>query len=88
MNKNLLGVDIDNTPKMDGQWYKVTAPLMQTSCETLRTKVLSRIATQVITIYYLFYKELIISNLLTYYMYTSKIYIKKLGSYRNASSTS
>lgn len=49
MNKHLLGVDIDSTPKMDGQWYKITEPLMQTSCDTLRSKVLSRIATQDLT---------------------------------------
>jgi hypothetical protein len=49
MNRHLLGVDIDNTPKMDGQWYKITEPLMQTSCEALRTKVLSKIATQDLT---------------------------------------
>lgn len=48
-NKNLLGVDIDNIPKMDGQWYKITEPLMQTSCDTLRQKVLSRISTQDLT---------------------------------------
>lgn len=49
MNKHLLGVDIDSTPKMDGQWFKITEPLMQTSCDTLRTKVLSRIATTDLT---------------------------------------
>jgi hypothetical protein len=49
INRHLLGVDIDNTPKMDGQWYKITEPLMQTSCEALRTKVLSKIATQDLT---------------------------------------
>jgi hypothetical protein len=47
MNKHLLGVDIDTTEKMDGQWYKITAPLMESSCETLRTKILSKIETKV-----------------------------------------
>jgi hypothetical protein len=46
MNKGLLGVDIDTTEKMDGQWYKITAPLMSSSCETLRTKILSKIETK------------------------------------------
>ena len=50
MNKHLLGVDIDSTPKMDGQWFKITEPLMQTSCDTIRNKVLSRIETQVIIV--------------------------------------
>ena len=47
MNKHLLGVDIDTTEKMDGQWYKITQPLMESSCETLRTKILSKIETKV-----------------------------------------
>jgi hypothetical protein len=46
MNKHLLGVDIDTTEKMDGQWYKITQPLMSSSCETLRTKILSKIETK------------------------------------------
>ena len=49
VNKNLLGIDLDEIPKMDNQWYKITAPLMQTSCDILRSKVLSRIATQDLT---------------------------------------
>lgn len=49
VNKSLLGVDIDEIPKMDNQWYKITAPLMQTSCDIIRNKVLSRIATQDLT---------------------------------------
>lgn len=48
MNKHLLGVDIDTTEKMDGQWYKITQPLMDSSCETLRSKILSKIETKVI----------------------------------------
>lgn len=46
VNKHLIGVDIDQTPKMDQQYYKITHALMQTSCDTLRTKVLNRIRTQ------------------------------------------
>jgi hypothetical protein len=49
MNRALLGVDIDTCTKMDGQFYKITVPLMQSSCDTLRNKVLSRIATQDLT---------------------------------------
>jgi hypothetical protein len=49
MNKHLLGVDIDTTEKMDGQWFKITQPLMESSCETLRTKILSKIETKVNT---------------------------------------
>jgi hypothetical protein len=46
MNKHLLGVDIDTTEKMDGQWFKITQPLMASSCETLRSKILSKIETK------------------------------------------
>jgi hypothetical protein len=49
MNKHLLGVDIDTTEKMDGQWFKITQPLMESSCDTLRTKILSKIETKVNT---------------------------------------
>ena len=49
MNKEVLGIDIDATPKMDNQWFKITQSLMQTSCDALRTKVLSKIATQDLT---------------------------------------
>lgn len=45
MNKQLLGMDIDQTQKMDGQWFKLTNALMETSCDTLRSKVLGRIKT-------------------------------------------
>jgi hypothetical protein len=43
MNKAKLGVDIDTIQKMDNQWFKITRPLMQESCDSLRTKVLNRI---------------------------------------------
>lgn len=45
-NKELLGADIDQTPKVDDQWHKVSRQVFKTCCNTLRTKVLSRIATR------------------------------------------
>lgn len=42
VNRGLLGVDIDTIPKMDEQWYKITHPLMATSCDIIRQKILSR----------------------------------------------
>lgn len=47
VNKHLVGFDIDDMPLMDSRYHKVTNTLMQTSCDTLRTKILSRISTQV-----------------------------------------
>lgn len=46
MNKQLLGMDIDQTQKFDEQWFKLTQALMETSCDTLRSKVLGRIKTE------------------------------------------
>lgn len=45
----MTGVDIDSQTKMDGQWYKITEPLLLSSCEAIRTNVLSKIATSDLT---------------------------------------
>lgn len=45
MNKNILGTDIDTQPKMDNQWFKISNDLFQTSCDTLRNKVLNKMET-------------------------------------------
>lgn len=49
MNKRYTGVDIENAPKMDGQWYKLTGALMQSSCDIIRSNVLSKISTSDLT---------------------------------------
>jgi hypothetical protein len=46
VNKELLGADIDQQQLIDGQWYKVSRQVLQSCCNALRTKVLSRIATR------------------------------------------
>lgn len=46
VNKDLLGADIDSQQLIDGQWYKVSRQVLTSCCNTLRTKVLSRIATR------------------------------------------
>mmetsp|Transcript_34395 Transcript_34395/g.81097 ORF Transcript_34395/g.81097 Transcript_34395/m.81097 type:complete len:308 (-) Transcript_34395:47-970(-) len=46
VNKDLLGADIDEQHLIDGQWYKVSRQVLTSCCNTLRTKVLSRIATR------------------------------------------
>eukprot|EP00961_Rhodomonas_salina_P268976 3634785-Rhodomonas_salina.3 len=46
VNKDLLGADIDEQHMIDGQWYKVSRQVLSSCCNTLRTKVLSRIATR------------------------------------------
>lgn len=45
-NKDILGADIDEQKLIDGCWYKLSRQVLMTCCNTLRTKVLSRIATR------------------------------------------
>ena len=46
INKNLLGVDVDEQPKMDGEWHKVTQSLFDSSCDTIRNRILAKIETK------------------------------------------
>lgn len=45
-NKDLLGCDIDKQQKIDNAWFKVDKKTFQTSCNTLRNKVLSKVDTK------------------------------------------
>lgn len=49
INKHIVGVDIDDQPRMDGQWLKITRNLFDSSCDTIRNRILSRIHTQDLT---------------------------------------
>ena len=46
VNSDLLGQDINEQPMLDGQWYKVGRQIFSTCCNTLRNRVLSRVATR------------------------------------------
>lgn len=46
VNKDLLGSDIDEQTLIDNQWYKVSRQVLSSCCNTLHSKVLSRVATQ------------------------------------------
>jgi hypothetical protein len=46
VNADLLGSNIDEHQLLDGQWYKVTKQVFATCCNSLRNKVLSRVATR------------------------------------------
>ena len=48
-NKDLLGSDIDEQPKIDNEWFKVTKTVFQTCCNTLRKKILPRLNTKDLT---------------------------------------
>jgi hypothetical protein len=43
-NASLIGCDIDSQPKIDNEWYKVTRQVLSVCCNTLRQKVLSKVA--------------------------------------------
>ena len=43
-NSDLLGSKIDEHTKIDGEWFKVSKQVLGTCCQTLRSKVLSRIS--------------------------------------------
>lgn len=45
VNKGVLGVDINDVPKMDGEWYKLATPLMSSCCDTIRTQILNKFKT-------------------------------------------
>jgi hypothetical protein len=45
INKHIVGVDVDEQPKMDGQWHKITQSLFDSSCDTITTRILSKITT-------------------------------------------
>lgn len=44
-NSSLIGCDIDEQPRIDNEWFKVTRQVLAACCQTLRTKVLSKIST-------------------------------------------
>ena len=45
INKHIVGVDVDDQPKMDGQWHKITQSLFDSSCDTIKTRILTKIRT-------------------------------------------
>ena len=45
-NKEMLNADIDTQPLSDGEWYKITRQVFSTCCNTLKTKVLSKVSTR------------------------------------------
>lgn len=50
-NSALIGCNIDEQPKIDNQWFKVTRQVLAACCQTLRSKVLSKMASNDLTIF-------------------------------------
>ena len=48
-NSSLIGCNIDEQPKIDNEWFKVTRQVLAACCQTLRAKVLSKIASNDLT---------------------------------------
>lgn len=42
VNKHSLGVDLNEMPKMDGEWYKLSTTLMTSCCDTIRNRILNK----------------------------------------------
>ena len=43
-NPEILGKRMEESPKIDGEWYKLSKQVLSTACQTLRSKILSRIS--------------------------------------------
>jgi len=43
-NADLLGTEINEEKRIDGEWYKVSKSVLSTCCSTLKSKVLNKIA--------------------------------------------
>lgn len=48
-NTELLGMAIDDQPKIDNEWYKVNKTVFATCCQTLKKKILPRLNTRDLT---------------------------------------
>ena len=45
-NQEMLGCQLDKQPLVEGEWYKLSRYVMSTCCQTIRSKVLSKIVSQ------------------------------------------
>jgi|APCry1669189070_1035195.scaffolds.fasta_scaffold46074_1 hypothetical protein len=45
-NQDIIGCDVDKMPKIDGRLFKLSRQILASCCNTLRTKILSKMLTQ------------------------------------------
>jgi hypothetical protein len=57
-NASLIGCKIDDQPKIDTEWYKVTRQVLSACCQTLRTKVLSKVTSHDLNLFQVQIKRL------------------------------
>jgi hypothetical protein len=57
-NAGLIGCKIDEQPKIDMEWYKVTRQVLNACCQTLRAKVLSKVTSHDLNLFQVQVKRL------------------------------
>jgi hypothetical protein len=57
-NASLIGCKIDEQPKIDMEWYKVARQVLSACCQTLRTKVLSKVTSHDLNLFQVQVKRL------------------------------
>ena len=57
-NAGLIGCQIDDQPKIDGQWYKVTRQVLAACCSTLRSNVLNKVTSNDLNLFQIQIKRL------------------------------
>ena len=57
-NSALIGCKIDEQPKIDHEWYKVSRQVLSACCQTLRTKVLSKVTSHDLNLFQVQIKRL------------------------------
>lgn len=50
-NASIIGCNIDEQPKIDNEWFKITRQVLSACCQTLRAKVLSKISSDDLNMY-------------------------------------
>lgn len=61
-NAGLIGCQIDDQPKIDNQWYKVTRQVLAACCATLRSNVLSKVTSNDLNLFQVQIKRLNAEN--------------------------
>jgi len=57
-NVSLIGCRIDEQPKIDNEWFKVSRQVLSACCQTLRTKVLSKVTSHDLNLFQVQIKRL------------------------------
>lgn len=61
-NAGLIGCQIDDQPRIDGQWFKVTRQVLAACCSTLRSNVLNKVTSNDLNLFQVQIKRLNAEN--------------------------